>query len=145
MQFCVLNKNIHICHSKTMSHLIECLRYCIHTNIIHIIKTQNSIFVIQQTNINLKTWNCFSQIPSGPWDSFPVSLPVLSCILFIHTTCLMQKKIRILLRIVLLNVLGLSLSGLQLNLQVEDYACLKLWASLLGCQAMLSISSTLML
>jgi hypothetical protein len=38
----------------------------------------------------------------------------------------MQKKIRILLRIMLLNVLGLSLSGLQLNLQVEDYACLKL-------------------
>jgi hypothetical protein len=72
--------------------------------------------------------------PSGPWDLFPVSFPVLSCILFIHTTCLMQKnKIRILLRIVLLNVLGLSLSGLQLNLQVEDYACLKLWASFLGC------------
>jgi hypothetical protein len=46
---------------------------------------------------------------------------------------------------VLLNVLGLSLSGLQLNLQVEDYACLKVWASLLGCQAVLSISSTLML
>jgi len=78
-------------------------------------------------------------------DLFPVSLPVLSCIPFIHTSCLMQKKIWILLRIVLLNVLGLSLSGLQLNLQVEDYACLKLWASLPGCQAMLSISSTLML
>jgi hypothetical protein len=38
----------------------------------------------------------------------------------------MQKKILIFLRIMLLNVLGLSLSGLQLNLQVEDYACLKL-------------------
>jgi hypothetical protein len=44
----------------------------------------------------------------------------------------MQKKIGILLRIVLLNVLGLALSGLQLNLQVEDYACLKLWASIPG-------------
>ncbi len=52
----------------------------------------NNIFVIQQTGINLMTWNCFSQFPSGPWDSFPVSLPVLSPILFIHTTCLMQKK-----------------------------------------------------
>jgi hypothetical protein len=57
----------------------------------------------------------------------------------------MQKEIRIFLSIVLLNVLGLSLSGLQLNLQVEDYACLKLWASLPGCQVVLSISSTLML
>ncbi len=86
-------------------------------------------------------WNCFSQFPSVPWDSFPVSLPLLSRILFIHTTCLMK----ILLRTVLLNVLGLSLSGLQLNLQVEDYASLKLWASLPGCLAVLSISSTLML
>jgi hypothetical protein len=42
------------------------------------------------------------------------------------------KKIQALLRIVLLNLLGLSVSGLQLNLQVEDDACLKLWASLQG-------------
>jgi hypothetical protein len=55
----------------------------------------NNIFVIQQTGTNLMTWNCFSQFPSGPWDSFPVSLPVLSRILFIHTTFLMEKKIRI--------------------------------------------------
>ncbi len=52
----------------------------------------NNTFVIQQTGINLMTWNCFSQFPSGPWDSFPVSLPVLSRIIFIHTPCLMPKK-----------------------------------------------------
>ncbi len=38
------------------------------------------------------TRHCFSQFPGGPWDSFPVSLPVLSRILFIHTTCLMENK-----------------------------------------------------
>ncbi len=60
--------------------------------IMHRVHISNNIFVIQQAGINLMTWNCFSQFPSGPWDSFPVSLPILSRIHFIHTTCLMQKN-----------------------------------------------------
>jgi hypothetical protein len=34
--FCVLNMNIHICHSKAMSHMFGYLKYWIHTDIVHI-------------------------------------------------------------------------------------------------------------
>jgi hypothetical protein len=32
----ILNMNIHKCHSKTMFHLFEYLKYWLHTNIVHI-------------------------------------------------------------------------------------------------------------
>jgi hypothetical protein len=34
--FRVFNMNIHVFHSKTMSHPIEHIKYQIHTNIVHI-------------------------------------------------------------------------------------------------------------
>ncbi len=46
--------SVHICHSKTMSHMFEFWRYWIHTNIIHITITQN----LHKNCMNL--WNLVS-------------------------------------------------------------------------------------
>jgi len=43
MWFLCINMNIHICHSKTMSHQFEYLKYWIHTNIIHL--NHNMVFI----------------------------------------------------------------------------------------------------